>query len=232
MLLGAALVAEGGVDTAGLGGGQRSGGGEDGLLRGDAEETEGVVGVSEVDRLVGYAGDDLDPAVRLAGFGGGIDAVGPVPLGGGVPAAVVADPSRECGQISGRAKSRAFKEVGTPSWMRRATSASWATIAERYKPPPLAASALVKKAVTFCSAVVVSVSKPLAAWLSRRAVPPSIRSAARMSGVPRASLKVSRRLRARSIWVHPARVWAAASVSSGIWMLSSVGPWAVSPRSP
>lgn len=55
----------------------------------------------EVDHLVGHAGDDLHPTVRLPGLAGGVDAVRPVALGGGVPATVVADPPGKRREIGG-----------------------------------------------------------------------------------------------------------------------------------
>jgi len=73
------------------------------------------------------------------------------------------------------ANTRDFSFGGTPSWIRRATSSSWATITERYSPPPLEASALVKKAVTSSSAVTALSSKPLPAQ------PPSVRKEGRAS---------------------------------------------------
>ncbi|MCX5252528.1 MULTISPECIES: hypothetical protein [Streptomyces] len=100
--VGLPLVAEGRVHPAGLRGDQRSRRGQGGLLRGDAEETEGVLRVAEVDHLVRHAGDDLHPAVAPPRFPGRVRAVTPEALGDGVPAAVVADPPRERRQVGGR----------------------------------------------------------------------------------------------------------------------------------
>ncbi|MFQ6199573.1 hypothetical protein [Streptomyces sp. NPDC000405] len=51
----------------------------------------------------------------------------------------MADPPGRRRQTGGHAEHPGLREDGTPPSMRQATSANWATIAERYRPPPLTA---------------------------------------------------------------------------------------------